>query len=90
MIAGVLFILFAGADPAAVNIEADSASELKSPISLVHELALKRNLTVMFDVISEKGPPHMRTFITKCCVGESFETLGEGNGKKVGCNLLQY
>lgn len=59
--------------------------ELKSPISLVHELALKRNLAVSFDVISEKGPPHMKTFVTRCRVGETFETNGEGNGKKVGC-----
>ncbi|XP_054267450.1 double-stranded RNA-binding protein Staufen homolog 2-like isoform X2 [Macrosteles quadrilineatus] len=73
----------ANGDLNAVNMEADSSSELKSPISLVHELALKRNLTVIFDVISEKGPPHMRTFVTRCCVGENFETLGEGNGKKI-------
>jgi len=56
--------------------------ELKSPISLVHEVALKRNLQVHFEVTRETGPPHMRTFITKCIVGE-FLTEGEGNGKKV-------
>jgi len=56
--------------------------ELKSPISLVHEIALKRNLLVQFDVTRETGPPHMRTFITKCIVGD-FVTEGEGNGKKV-------
>lgn len=70
-------------DNIAANIEADSSMELKSPISLVHELALKRNLAVSFDVISEKGPPHMKTFVTRCRVGENFETTGEGNGKKV-------
>lgn len=36
------------------------SSEVKSPVSLVHELALKRNLTVIFTVKSERGPPHMR------------------------------
>lgn len=56
--------------------------DLKSPISLVHENALKRNLTVSFEVIQETGPPHMRTFITKCIVGDVV-TSGEGNGKKV-------
>merc|ERR1719412_1715227 len=56
--------------------------ELKSPISLVHEVALKRNLQVHFEVTRESGPPHMRTFITKCIVGD-FITDGEGNGKKV-------
>jgi double-stranded RNA-binding protein Staufen len=56
--------------------------ELKSPISLAHEIALKRNLTVYFEVTRETGPPHMRTFWTKCVVGE-IVTEGEGNGKKV-------
>jgi len=55
---------------------------LKSPISLVHEVALKRNLQVQFEVSKETGPPHMRTFLTKCIVGD-FATEGEGNGKKV-------
>ncbi|XP_063219361.1 double-stranded RNA-binding protein Staufen homolog 2 [Bacillus rossius redtenbacheri] len=63
-------------------VDSDPNSELKSPISLVHEIALKRNLPVTFEVISEKGPPHMRTFITKCSVGDKM-TTGEGNGKKV-------
>merc|ERR1712079_991739 len=47
-----------------------------------HEIALKRNLQVYFEVVRETGPPHMRTFITKCIVGD-FVTEGEGNGKKV-------
>ncbi|CAB3239724.1 unnamed protein product [Arctia plantaginis] len=58
------------------------SSEVKSPVSLVHELALKRNLSVQFTVKSERGPPHMRVFITVCTVGD-METEGEGNGKKV-------
>lgn len=62
---------------------AEQESELKSPISLVHEIALKRNLPVVFEVISEKGQPHMKTFVTRCCVGDKFETTGEGNGKKI-------
>ncbi|BES91831.1 Double-stranded RNA Hypothetical protein motif [Nesidiocoris tenuis] len=61
----------------------DSSTELKSPISLVHEIALKRNLPVVFEVISEKGQPHMRTFVTRCTVGDKFESIGEGNGKKL-------
>ena len=48
----------------------------------MHEIALKRNLQVYFEVVREAGPPHMRTFLTKCIVGE-FLTEGEGNGKKV-------
>lgn len=61
----------------------EQETELKSPISLVHEIALKRNLPVLFEVISEKGQPHMKTFVTRCCVGDKFETTGEGNGKKI-------
>ncbi|KAJ4449022.1 hypothetical protein ANN_00416, partial [Periplaneta americana] len=64
------------------GLENDPNADLKSPISLVHEIALKRNLPVNFEVVSEKGPPHMRTFVTKCTVGDKV-TTGEGNGKKV-------
>ncbi|KAK8752492.1 hypothetical protein OTU49_005834, partial [Cherax quadricarinatus] len=60
----------------------DPNADLKSPISLVHEIALKRNLTVTFEVIRESGPPHVRTFVTVCIVGE-YRTEGEGTGKKV-------
>lgn len=60
----------------------DLNTELKSPISLVHEIALKRNLNVTFEVLSEKGPPHMKVFITQCRVG-NFVAEGEGNGKKI-------
>ena len=40
-------------------------------------------MQVYFEVVREAGPPHMRTFLTKCIVGD-FLTEGEGNGKKVG------
>lgn len=60
----------------------DPNSELKSPISLVHELALKRKMAVQFEVHSEKGPPHMKVFTTVCKVG-NIVTEGEGNGKKI-------
>lgn len=60
----------------------DPNAELKSPVSLVHETALKRGLSVGFEVVSESGKPHIRTFTTKCIVGEKV-TLGEGSSKKV-------
>lgn len=60
----------------------DLNTELKSPISLVHEIALKRNLNVIFEVLSEKGPPHMKVFVTVCRVGD-LVAEGEGNGKKI-------
>ncbi len=55
---------------------------IKSPISLIHEIALKRNLSVKFEVIGETGPSHLPKFVTQCTVGE-IVTTGEGNGKKV-------
>lgn len=60
----------------------DPNAELKSPVSLVHETALKRGLPVTFEVISETGKPHIRTFTTKCIVGDEV-TIGEGSSKKV-------
>ena len=36
------------------------------PISLVHTIARKRNFTVSFEVTGETGPPHMRSFLTRC------------------------
>lgn len=65
----------------AVNINSNGI-DLKSPISLVYEIALKRNLNVTFEVLSEKGPPHMKVFVTQCRVG-TFQAEGEGNGKKI-------
>jgi double-stranded RNA-binding protein Staufen len=54
---------------------------LKSEISLVHEIALHRNMPVTFEVIREAGPPHMKNFVTKCTVADKL-TEGEGNSKK--------
>ncbi|CAD6219320.1 GSCOCT00004912001.2-RA-CDS [Cotesia congregata] len=60
----------------------DFNPELKSPVSLVHETALKRGLSVSFEVVSESGKPHIRIFKTKCSVGDTV-THGEGSSKKV-------
>lgn len=43
----------------ASSFQNDVNSELKSPISLVYEIALKRNLNVIFDVLSEKVSSYM-------------------------------
>lgn len=64
----------------------DPNAELKSPVSLVHETALKRGLLVCFEVVSESGKPHIRTFKTKCTVGDEL-TVGEGSSKKVSNEL---
>ncbi|NXM21883.1 STAU2 protein, partial [Ploceus nigricollis] len=54
----------------------------KSEISVVFEIALKRNIPVIFEVIKESGPPHMKSFVTRVTVGE-FTAEGEGNSKKL-------
>lgn len=68
--------------PSPEKQETSEKDLLKSEISLVHEIALRRNLNVVFDVIRESGPPHMKSFVTQCLVGE-FQTEAEGNSKKV-------
>ncbi|XP_042154620.1 double-stranded RNA-binding protein Staufen homolog 2 isoform X2 [Oncorhynchus tshawytscha] len=63
--------------------ELDEGSDAsKSEISLVYEIALKRNLSVCFEVLKESGPPHMKSFLTRVSVGE-FSAEGEGNSKKL-------
>lgn len=66
-----------------LNYNEDDDDDSKSPVSLIYEIANKRNMTVRFEVVSEKGPSHMPSFITKCYVGDKLITDGEGNGKKV-------
>lgn len=67
----------------------DPIAELKSPVSLVYEKALKHGLPVSFEVVSEIGKPHNRTFRTKCTVGDKV-TFGEGPSKKVSLLHLKY
>lgn len=59
----------------------ENSDASKSEISLVYEIALKRNLSVNFEVLKESGPPHMKSFLTRVTVGE-FSAQGEGNSKK--------
>lgn len=60
----------------------ENSDASKSEISLVYEIALKRNLPVNFEVLKESGPPHMKSFLTRVMVGE-FSAEGEGNSKKL-------
>lgn len=60
-----------------VSGKADS----KSPVSMIHEIALKRGLAVAFSVKNETGPSHMKVFFTVCTVGE-IAVEGQGNSKK--------
>lgn len=65
-----------------------SEEDSKSPISAVYEKAFRHNLHVVFEVIDEHGPPHMRTFVTECRV-DQFKTTGEGNSKKVAIDFRE-
>lgn len=69
------------ADGAEQTNGTSSEDALKSEISLVFEIALKRNFTVTFEVTRDSGPPHMKTFVTRCGV-DRFQTEAEGNSKK--------
>ncbi|XP_031439330.1 double-stranded RNA-binding protein Staufen homolog 2 isoform X2 [Clupea harengus] len=60
----------------------ENSDASKSEISLVYEIALKRNMPVNFEVLKESGPPHMKSFLTRVMVGE-FSCEGEGNSKKL-------
>ncbi|XP_061110595.1 double-stranded RNA-binding protein Staufen homolog 2-like isoform X2 [Conger conger] len=60
----------------------ENSDASKSEISLVYEIALKRNMPVSFEVLKENGPPHMKSFLTRVTVGE-FTAEGEGNSKKL-------
>ncbi|XP_059426573.1 double-stranded RNA-binding protein Staufen homolog 1 isoform X1 [Carassius carassius] len=58
----------------------------KSEISQVFEIALKRNMSVNFEVLKEAGPPHMKSFVVRVTVGE-FSGEGEGKSKKIAKKL---
>ncbi|XP_041431526.1 double-stranded RNA-binding protein Staufen homolog 1 isoform X2 [Xenopus laevis] len=68
--------------PALNGKAADEENLNKSEISQVFEIALKRNMSVNFEVTKETGPPHMKSFLTKVIVGE-FLGEGEGKSKKI-------
>lgn len=48
----------------------NNVDRMKSAISIVQEIAQKRDLPIRFVVESETGPAHMKHFIIKCSVGE--------------------
>lgn len=48
----------------------NSVDTIKSAISVVQEIAQKRDLPIRFVVESETGPAHMKHFVIKCSVGE--------------------
>ncbi|XP_071803940.1 double-stranded RNA-binding protein Staufen homolog 2-like [Asterias amurensis] len=69
------------ADPPTNSIKAGEDEDLKSDISVVYEKAHQHNMSVIFKVTEEKGPPHLKNFKVECIVGE-YKTDGAGNSKK--------
>ncbi|XP_063700705.1 double-stranded RNA-binding protein Staufen homolog 2 [Culicoides brevitarsis] len=64
------------------NLNISASDDLKSPVSLLYEISVRKQVPVVFEVQSEKGPPHMKIFTTICKVGD-IVTEAEGNGKKI-------
>lgn len=48
----------------------NNVDRMKSSISVVQEIAQKRNLPIRFMVENETGPAHMKHFVIKCTVGD--------------------
>lgn len=57
-------------DANGISVSGNSVDCIKSAISIVQEIAQKRNLPIRFMVENETGPAHMKHFIIKCSVGE--------------------
>lgn len=57
-------------DANGISISGNSIDRIKSAISIVQEIAQKRNLPIRFMVENETGPAHMKHFVIKCSVGE--------------------
>lgn len=57
-------------DANGISISGNSLDRIKSAISIVQEIAQKRNLPIRFMVENETGPAHMKHFVIKCSVGE--------------------
>jgi len=55
----------------------------KNPISLVHEMGMKRGMSAVFEVVNESGPAHMKSFTVKCSIGEDLVSEGKGATKQV-------
>lgn len=57
-------------DTNGISIGDNNGDRIKSEISIVQEIAQKRNLPIRFVVENESGPAHMKHFIIKCSVGD--------------------
>ena len=72
-----------GIMPGDVNVD-----RIKSAISVVQEIAQKRDLPIRFVVENETGPAHMKHFIIKCSVGEIEVSIFRFT--LANCNSIKY
>lgn len=54
---------------------------IKSPVSLLHEAAIKLGVNIEFDISSELGPDHKKMFTIQCTF-DKYTSEGEGMSKK--------
>lgn len=83
--------LLGNCDPCSKNVSTSDdtsnddtciTSTNKSPISLLHEYATKNDLSMSFEVVSESGPDHLPSFLTRCILGE-HEVQASGTSKRI-------
>lgn len=67
----------------AVPRENENEYEIKSPISVVYEMAYKRNMGINYEIVKEAGPAHMKVFTVQCRAGDAFTTESDGFTKQV-------
>ena len=58
-------------------------SDKKSPVTVLHEIAMKLSWKVTFDVIDSSGPDHLPCFKTRCSVSAGHSVEAEGTNKRL-------
>jgi double-stranded RNA-binding protein Staufen len=65
------------------STEKSTPGPKKSEVSLVYELALKRNLPVHFEKLAEEGPPHLKHYSMRLHVGKTPDDLAKEKAGEV-------
>lgn len=53
-------------------------SDKKSPVTILHEIAMKLSWKITFDVVDSSGPDHLPCFKTRCSVSAGHSVEAEG------------
>ncbi|XP_065579076.1 interferon-inducible double-stranded RNA-dependent protein kinase activator A homolog A-like, partial [Artemia franciscana] len=69
-----------------VLLSEDDSRELECPVDYIADLERKVTLkglpTPIYNLVSQGGPPHQRTFVIQCKIGDEFDTVGVAGQKK--------